>query len=164
MAADRHSLFIPCDYLGVYEELRKLRERAATFVEFGSGAGIATIMADLLGYEAYGIEIDPWLVDRSIELADQFKSNAIFVEGTFVSQHYQEEIEHLSEDSFTTTAGADAFEEIGLDLASFDLVFAYPWSGEEDWLRELIRRHARADTLLLTYDVTEGFRVYEGGD
>ena len=116
-------------------------------------------MADLLGFEAYGIEIEPWLVDRSIELADQFGSAAIFAEGTFVPLAYQDEIEHLSGDYLTPTNGSYAFDELGLELSDFDLVFAYPWPGDEDWLGELIRRHARADTILLTYDASEGFQV-----
>jgi hypothetical protein len=162
-AKDRHQLFIPCDHRGAHEALRELRSRALTFVELGSGAGIVTIMADLLGFEAYGIEIEPWLVDRSIELAEQFGSAAIFAEGTFVPPAYQDEIEHLSGDYLTPTNGSYAFDELGLGLSDFDLVFAYQWPGDEDWLGELIRRHARANAILLTYDVREGFQVTEAG-
>ena len=158
---DRHQLFIPCDHRGAQEALRQLRSRALTFVELGSGAGVVTIMADLLGFEAYGIEIEPWLVNRSIELAEQFGSAATFAEGTFVPPAYQDEIEHLSGDYFTPTDGSYAFDELGLALSDFDLVFAYQWPGEEDWLRELVRRHARANAILLTYDVREGFQVTE---
>lgn len=160
-AKDRHQLFIPCDHHGAHEALGDLRSRALTFVELGSGAGIVTIMADLLGFEAYGIEIDPWLVDRSIGLAEQFDSAAIFTEGTFVPPSYQDEIEHLSGDYLTPTNGSYAFDELGLYLSDFDLVFAYQWPGDEDWLSELIRRHARANAILLTYDACEGFQVTE---
>ena len=52
----------------------------------------------------------------------------------------------------------------GMDLCDFDLVYAYPWPGEEDWLFELMRRHARPDAMLLTYEVCEGFRVTEDFD
>lgn len=160
-AKDRHHLFIPCDHHGAYETLRELRSRALTFVEFGSGAGVVTVMADLLGFEAYGIEIEPWLVNRSSEIAEQFGSSAIFAEGTFVPPAYQDEIELLSGDFLTPTNGAYAFDELGLELSDFDLVFAYPWPGDEDWLVELMRRHARDDALLLTYDVCDGFQVTE---
>jgi hypothetical protein len=164
LTSHRHHLFIPCDHRGAYEALRGLRARAATFVELGSAAGVVTIMADLLGFEAYGIEIEPWLVNRSIESAEDVGSGAVFAEGTFVPPAYQDEIEHLSGDFLTPTDGADAFGELGLDLADFDLVFAYPWPGDEEWLEELMRRHARADAILLTYDVTDGFRISPGAD
>ena len=162
LTSQRHHLFIPCDHREAYEVLRGLRARAATFLELGSAAGVVTIMADLLGFEAYGIEIEPWLVNRSIECAEDFGSGAVFAEGTFVPTDYQDEIELLSGDFLTPTDGADAFAELGLELSDFDLVFAYPWPGDEEWLGELMRRHARADAILLTYDVTDGFRTSQG--
>ena len=162
VAKDRFHLFIPCDHRAAYETLRGLRSRATTFVEFGSASGVVTIMADLLGFEACGIEIEPWLVSRSIEIAEGFGSGAVFAEGSFVPPAYQEEIEHLSSDFLTPTNGACAFDELGLELSDFDLVFAYPWPGEEDWLGELMRRHARADAILLTYGVSDGMQVTQG--
>ncbi|MEO6597888.1 MAG: hypothetical protein ABIP94_24360 [Planctomycetota bacterium] len=164
LTADRHHPFIPCDHRGAYEALRPLRARATTFVEFGSAAGVVTIMADLLGFEAYGIEIEPWLVRRSIALAERLVSAATFAEGTFVPMAYQNEIENLTGDFLTLTNGACAFDEFGLDLTDFDLVFAYVWPGEEEWLHELIRRHARADAVLLTYAGSEGFQATVVGD
>ncbi|MCP3914696.1 MAG: hypothetical protein GY711_03950 [bacterium] len=116
-------------------------------------------MADLLGFEAYGIEIEPLLVERSIVLGEQFGSGAAFVEGTYTVPEYQDETELLSGDFLTPTDGACAYEELGLELTDFDLIFAYPWPGDEEWLLELVRRHARADAILLTYDVCEGFQV-----
>lgn len=157
-ASERHHLFVPCDQRGAYEALVALRPRVSSFVELGSAAGVVTIMADLLGLDAYGIELEPWLVERSIALARRFGSGAVFAEGTFVPPAYQDETEHLSADFLTPTDGASAFDELGLALSDFDLVFAYPWPGDEDWLQELVLRHARADAILLTYGGREGFR------
>lgn len=158
------SLFIPCDHRGAHEALAGLRDRATTFLELGSATGVVTIMADLLGFEAYGIEIESWLVDASTELAEQFGSSATFAEGTFVPLEYQDEVDNLSADSFTPTHGACGYEELGMDLRDFDVVFCFPWPGDELWLRELVRRHARPDTLLLTYDDREGFVLAEDLD
>lgn len=157
-AQERFHLFIPCDHRLAYETLRELRPRASSFVELGAGAGVVTIMADLLGFEAFGIEIEPWLVDRSVDIAERFDSRATFAEGTFVPPGYQEETQHLSGDHFTPTDGACAFSELGLELCDFDLVFAYPWPQDEEWLGELIGRYARPDVIFLTYDANEGFR------
>ena len=163
VAKDRYHLFIPCDHRGAYEVLRRQRSRASTFVELGSAAGVVTILADLLGYEAYGIEIEPWLVERSCRIAEDLGSGATFAEGTFVPPAYEDEVEHLSGDFHTPTNGACAYHELGLELSDFDLVFAYPWPGEEDWLQELSRRLMRPDATLLTFDVSEGFRQYRAG-
>lgn len=156
---DRHHLFIPCDHHDVATVLAELTDRGSTFLELGSAAGVVTIIADLLGFEAYGIEIEPKLVERSIELAESFGSNATFVEGSFVVPEYQNEIELLSADRITPTDGADAYDEMGLELSDFDVIFCYPWPGEEAWLAEMMRRHARPDAVLLTYDAKEGFRI-----
>jgi hypothetical protein len=153
----RHHLFVPCDHRDAYEALRRLRPRAATFLELGSAAGVVTIMADMLGYEACGIEIDPWLVQRSVELADQFGSGATFAEGSFVPEAYRDAVEDLACDRITVTDGQSAFDELGLELTDFDLVFAYPWPGEEDWLHTMVRRYARPGAILLTYDSRDGF-------
>ena len=161
-AYDRFHRFIPCDHFAAYEALRKLRDRASTFVEFGSASGVVTIIADLLGFEACGIELEPHLVDRSIELAKRFHSRATFAEGSFVPPEYQDDIENLSADFHTPTTGACAYDELGADLDEFDLVYAYPWPGEEDWLIEIVRRFGRSNALLLTYDAAEGFRLSEG--
>ena len=153
----RHHLFVPCDQRDAYEALRRLRAQAATFLELGSGTGVVTILADLLGYEACGIEIDPWLVQRAVRLAEQFGSGATFAEGTFVPEQDQDQVEHLASGRITVTGGANAYEELGLELTDFDLLFAYPWPGEEDWLHTLVQRHARRGAILLTYDSREGF-------
>jgi hypothetical protein len=158
LAGDRYHLFVPCDQRDAYEELRKLSSRATSFLEFGSAAGVVTIMADLLGMEAYGIEIEPWLVEQSAQLATKFDSSATFAEGSFVPPEYQGETKHLDSERITPTDGACAFDEIGLELTDFDLIFAYPWPGEEEWLYELMRRHARPDAILLTYDAQECYR------
>lgn len=158
-ASERFHRFIPCDGPGAYEALRRLRGRASTFIELGSAAGVVTILADLLGFDAYAIEIEPLLVERSIELARQFDSSATFVEGSFVPPDYQDEVEHLSPHFVTLTAGARAYEELGLELDDFDLVYVYPWPDEQDWLDELMRRYRREGALLLTYDACEGYRV-----
>ncbi len=153
--------FIPADYDLARRHLGSLLSRSNSFIELGSGVGVITILADLLGFDAHGIEIEPELVDTSLGLAEDFSSRAIFVEGSFVPQAYRDEIELLSGDFHTVTEGADAYEEMGLELADFDLIYAYPWPGEEDWIHELVRRHASPSALFTTYSSDEGFLMVE---
>ena len=160
-AADRHHLFIPCDQRGAAKALEGLPR--GLFVELGSAAGVVTIAADLLGFEAYGIEIEPWLVERSRELAARFASRASFAEGSFVPADYRDEVDLLSSDFLTPTEGADGLEELGLSFTDIDVLFCYPRPNEHDWLRQLVHRYARPDALLLTYDGCEGFEVLTAG-
>ena len=152
---------IQADLRGVAKELLKLRSGADSFLELGSGVGAITIIADLLGFDAYGIELEPALVRASVNLAERFDSHATFAEGSFVPPEYREELELQSVDFLTITEGADAYEELGLELSDFDLVYGYPWPGEEEWMRELVRRHARPNTAFLTYSDGDGYEVVE---
>ncbi len=148
---------IQADIRGARESLRDLRPRGRAFLELGSGLGIITIIADLLGYDAYGIEIEPRLVDESFRLAESCGSTAVFVEGSFVPPDFQEEVELLNADFDTVTAGADAYEEMGMAIGDFDLVYAYPWPDEMEWLHSLYHRYAAPHGALLTFSVRDGF-------
>ena len=153
--------FLPADYRGAHDQLARLRPRADSFVELGSGVGVHTIIASLLGYDAYGIEIEADLVEEAERLGARFGARPTFVEGSFVSPEYREDVELLPSDFLTEADGADAWDELGMTLADFDVVYVYPWPGEEDWLEEMVRRFATPGTLLLMYASGEGYLVRE---
>ena len=71
--------FVAANYESVLEALIAQRAPGLTFLEWGSATGVITIMADLLGYEAYGIELDASLVETARSLAKRFDSKARFV-------------------------------------------------------------------------------------
>src|SRR5215470_19355500 len=58
----------------VFDELARRAARGRTFLEWGSGIGTITIMAERLGFEAVGIEIDARLVAAARELAGRVGS------------------------------------------------------------------------------------------
>ena len=58
--------FVAADYARVQQALIAHRAPGLRFLEWGSASGVITIMADLLGYEAYGIELDGALVDGAV--------------------------------------------------------------------------------------------------
>ena len=80
--------FIPSDFRAVYTVLRALAEAdlapCELFCEWGSGHGVVTCLASLLGFDACGIEIEADLVDASRELAEDFDLPVNFVQGSFV--------------------------------------------------------------------------------
>src|SRR5262249_39638941 len=71
---DEFSRFVAADYPQLFRVLLRYRDRITNFLEWGSGTGVATIMASLLGLDAYGIEIESGLVRRSRELATKYRS------------------------------------------------------------------------------------------
>jgi hypothetical protein len=150
---------IPADAEGAYQQLGQLRDRHHTFLELGSGMGVITILADLLGFEAHGIEIEEGLVDLSRDLAERHGSSASFTEGSFVPAEFRDEVSLLDGEFHTIAEGLDAYGELGMELAEFDLIYAYPWPGEEEWLADLFRRAGGGHAQLLTYSVSEGYSV-----
>ena len=80
--------FVAAEYELVLEALRAHAKPGLRFLEWGSASGVITVMADLLGYEAYGIEIDSSLVETAIALAARFDSKAQFVSARFLPAGY----------------------------------------------------------------------------
>lgn len=149
--------FVPSDHRDVHDRLAALRDRHVSFVELGSGTGVNTIIADLLGYEACGIEIEPWLVDAAEELAGDFESEAQFVQGSFLPTGF--DVSALLDGDFNVTYddAHSAWDDLDRDLADFDLVFAFPWPGEEDLFDRMLGHFGRPGQLLLTWHADEGF-------
>ena len=85
-----------------------------------------TLLADRLGYDAYGIEIEPELYETSRALSDEVGGSATFALGSFVPEDFRDEVSLLDADFHTPTEGADGYEELGMGLSDFDLVYAYP--------------------------------------
>ncbi len=120
-----------------------------------------TVLAALLGYQATGIEIDPALVACSERLADNFDADCTFACGTYVPAEYGSHSALESADFLTITDGPNAYRELGMDLADFDLVYAFPWPDEEPLLFDMVRRCGGDHTVFLTYHGTDGFQYHE---
>ncbi len=156
--------FVPADYQRALRTLLALREPGRRFLEWGSAMGVITIVADLLGFEAYGIELDPELVAIARRLARQFDSGARFVVGSFLPAGYEWRPSDGDGRLGTIGVGRAGYAELGHELADFDVVWAYPWSGEEPIMRDIMRRHGRADGCLVLHGAREDERVRGGSE
>lgn len=152
--------FMPSDYERVLRALLSLRGPGLRFLEWGSATGVITIMADLLGFEAYGIEIDPELVATARDLAERSESDARFAVGSFLPDGYEWKPDSGDGRLGTIGRGASGYPELGRGLEDFDLVFAFPWEGEAPIMHDLMQRRAGSGASLLLYHSTEGVQVY----
>ena len=73
--------FVPSDYAVVHGVLAALSR--GRFLEWGSGIGIVTGLAELLGFEAHGIELNPALADASRLLLADFGLSATIETGDY---------------------------------------------------------------------------------
>ncbi len=152
--------FVAADYEGVLTALLRHRGTGLKFLEWGSASGVITIMADMLGFEAYGIELDENLVKTARTLATKFGSNARFAAGSFLPAGY--EWRPVGGDGRIATIGdgASGYRELNHPLDDFDIVFGYPWGGEEPMMRDLMTRYGGSCALLLLNTVNGGVEEY----
>jgi hypothetical protein len=161
--SSRVPAFVPSDYVGGYRVLAALSDslviRGQQFCEWGSGLGVVTCLAAMLGFEACGIEISPELVSEAQALADDADLSAEFVCGSFVPPGAEKQIYQAGDYAWFTTESDHAYEELGLDLADMDLVFGYPWPDEEGIFQELFAKYAGNGAILATYQGTGEFKL-----
>jgi hypothetical protein len=155
--------FVPADYRVVHDELVKHVRPGLKFLECGSAMGVITILADMLGFEAYGIELDDRLVRQARERARNKGSKARFASGSFLPTGYRYARQSGDGRLGTIGEGPSGYLELGIPLDDFDIVFAYPWSGEEPTLLDLMRAYGRSDALLLMYAGNDSITRYRGG-
>ncbi len=115
------------------------------FLDLGSGAGCMTIMASLIGFDSYGIELNSGLFDFSKTVASGVEADsASFVLG----------------DCFKD----ESYEEAGIGVKDVDVHYIYP--SNKECLSKTFERMADAkkDSLLLTgytgFNREVGKRVY----
>ena len=155
--------FVAADYEAVLASLAPLAQPGMKFLELGSATGVITILADLLGFDAYGIELDEDLVREARRLAERHRVKARFAAGSFLPTGYRFGRKTGDGRLGTIGTGRSGYLELGLPLDQFDVVFGYPWSGEEPVMLDLMSEYGRPDALLLLNSGTEGMRRYRGG-
>ena len=154
--------FIAGDYERVLQALLRMRGHGPRFLEWGSASGVITIMADMLGFEACGIELDAPLVDVARSLAAKHGSRARFEAGSFIPAGYRWRPADGDGRSGTIGDGLSAYPKLGLGLDDFDVVYGYPWIGEEPMMLDLMRAYGRRGAALLLHG-TEDVDAYIDG-
>jgi hypothetical protein len=155
--------FVPADYDRVLDALVALWQPGLRLVEWGSATGVVTIMADLLGYEAYGIELDEELVDVAVGLARRYRSGARFVAGSFLPTGYEWRPADGDGRLGTLGVGESGYLKLGIPLDDFDLVYAYPWGGEEPMMHDLMRAYGAREAGLILHRVSGEVLLFRRG-
>jgi hypothetical protein len=155
--------FVPADYDAVRAALLRLPATGQRFLEWGAAAGVIAIMADVIGFDACGIELDAALVAAARALALRHDSRARFVVGSFLPTGYRWRSSDGDTRTGTIGQGDSGYLQLGRALDEFDVVFGYPWDGESRIMQDVMRRYGRPGALLLLYDASAGVRGYRDG-
>ena len=155
--------FVHCDFdltaLTIHWILENNLLTGERFCEWGSGFGVATMLATAAGMDAVGIEIEPILVKHSHQLAGELRIDSRFFCGSFIPHDVTDILEISRDVEHVTIEEDDAYQEIGQELSDFDLVFAFPWPGESDFFEALFLECAATGACLLTYRGREGMHL-----
>lgn len=166
----RFPRYVASEPARVYAALKHVRDHGLvfgdTFVEWGSGFGVATCLAAQLGFDATGIEIEPSLIGIAERLAEVHAPDACFLENSYVPEGFVD---------YRTIGGGDIVRDEsfargsdfrpsypGMDLATdeVDLYFVYPWPGEQEMMLHLFDAVAGPDALLIAYFGDEEIQLY----
>ena len=167
-SAIRVTGFVPSDFVTVYQALRAITESnlapGDSLCEWGSGFGVVASLAAMLEFKVSGIEIERDLVDASQRLADDFGLPVDFIHGSFIPSgaeaHAEKAFVDNRDEFFSLVTDADdAYDQLRLDPDDFDVVFAYPWPGEECFIESLFEEFAAEEALLLTYNQYDSVRL-----
>lgn len=156
--------FVPSDARMSVAALAAVRQShlapSGAFCEWGSGMGVTACLAGQLGFDACGIEIESDLVDAAADLAADHGLDVPFVHGSFVPEGG----DHLATDSgeFETLSlgHAPGYDELGLDVDDFGVIYAYPWPGEEWAVENLFEHFAARGAVLMTYRGREEIHLH----
>ncbi|MEQ9460840.1 MAG: hypothetical protein RIG82_07805 [Phycisphaeraceae bacterium] len=147
--------FVPADYPLVYQALAAVEQHGLApgrrFLEWGSGFGVVTAMASLLGYDAFGVEVEPDLVDQAEMLVEDHGIAATFARGSYLPEDADKIADQINDMSWLETDRPDGYDELGLEIDDFDVIYVYPWPGEEPVAEACFERFAATGALLLTY-------------
>jgi len=171
---DQAPRFVPSVPERVWAVLAEVTTRqlppTRVFCEWGSGFGTSTCLAALLGYEAYGLEIDEELVRLARAIARRLGIPVTMLCTSFLPAGYAAcaggdgaalvTPESVSAHHDTAEArGPLRYDGMAIAIADIGLFFAYPWPEERELMRQLFEAVARVGALLVVYHTDTDIRV-----
>ncbi len=147
--------YIECDFDYVASALRACVEGpfidGRLFCEWGCGFAVVSGVASLLGLDAVGIEAEEFLCAEARKLLAKCHVSAEVWQGNFLPRGARKLAEDTDPLVSLTHDIAPAYEQFDMALSDFAIVFAYPWPGEEHFLKAVFNRYARQNAVLLMY-------------
>ncbi|MGB0272207.1 MAG: hypothetical protein ACPGTR_07910 [Opitutales bacterium] len=165
----RYPRYVPSEPAQVYAALHYVSEQGLaigeTFLEWGSGFGVATGLAAQLGYAASGIEVQADLVDIATELlADQGLTaqlicSSYIPEGIIEYENFG--TTDIVSDNFSQASEArPSYPDMDLGIDEIDLFFAYPWPGEQEMMLKLFDALAGEGAIFIAYFGDQDIHLY----
>jgi hypothetical protein len=141
------------------------------FCEWGSGFGTAACMASLLGYEAYGLEIEAelvWLsraIARRLGIPVEILCTSLMPKG-YAAYAGVDDVALVTPASLSDANANDEdrgplrYDGMEIDITAIGMFFAYPWPEERELIQQLFDAVAMVGAILVVYHTDQDIRVY----
>ncbi|HAV14030.1 MAG TPA: hypothetical protein DCX06_11160 [Opitutae bacterium] len=165
----RFPRYVPSEPAQVYSALKYVTKQqlpqGINFVEWGSGFGVGTAFAALLGYDASGIEIEPQLVEKAEALLADEGIDAEFLTISYIPEGYiiydaLSGHDIVRDDSYSSDYPT-RYDGMDIDIEEIDLFFVYPWPGEQDMMLKLFDAVAGEGAILVAYYGDQDICIYQ---
>jgi SAM-dependent methyltransferase len=147
--------YVACDFRDVWRAMHAIQSEALApgrlFCEWGCGFGIVTALASLLGWEAVGIEAEPFLTEEARRFLAIEKVHAEIWTGNFLPPGAERLAKQQANHASLFHQIPSAYANHDLEIDDFAIVFAYPWPGEDTFLKNVFRHYAADQALLLLF-------------
>ena len=165
----RYPRYVASEPAQVYAALKHVRDEGLAlckrFIEWGSGFGIATSLASLLGFQATGIELEDGLVAIAESLAEKHQTGAEFITTTYIPEGYIS-YDHVGgsdivpDENFGYQVESPSYDGMDVGLDEIDVFFVYPWPGEQEMMLKLFESVASEGAILIAYYGDQEICIY----
>ena len=147
--------YVACDFRDVWRALHAVKsQNLATgnlFCEWGCGFGIVTALASKLGWDSVGIEAEEFLVDQARSF---LRAEAICAEiwhGNFLPEGAERLAKRQANHASLFHNIPSVYTDESLAVDDFSTVFAYPWPGEDYFLKDVFRCYGADQAILVIF-------------
>lgn len=128
-------------------------------LEWGCGFAVVSALASRFHLDVIGIEAEHELLVEGRRTIDAWSAPVELIHGNFLPVG----ADSLADDPTLPSLGhevPDAYEQLGLDLDDFAIVYSYPWPGEDDFHEAVFDRYADVGSLLLLFCGPNDIRLW----
>ena len=147
--------YVACDFRDVWRAMQAVKTQnlpfGNLFCEWGCGFGIVTALASKLGWDAVGIEAEEFLVQQAQAFLRSEKIPAEIWHGNFLPPGSQGLAKRQANHASLFHQIPCAYPKKSLGVDDFATIFAYPWPGEDYFLKDVFRHYAADQAILVMF-------------
>lgn len=147
--------YVACDFRDVWRAMHSVKSLGLPlgnlFCEWGCGFGIVTALAGKLGWDAVGIEAEGFLVDQAKRFLADEQIPAEIWHGNFLPGGAERLAKRQANHASLFHQIPSVYASQALNVDDFATIFAYPWPGEDYFLKDVFRHYAADQAILVMF-------------